>query len=126
MAGSATRNPNNLRLYLLGGVLALWCCGICARLVYLQIFRYGSFEQRAVHQQSRTEEVSARRGIMAAHREPAYAGATPSLPVTERLTTRSLILPLFHDMTQAQQDHVVSALTSALTKPRSEISVPAR
>jgi perosamine synthetase len=70
--------------------------------------------------------ISARRGIMAAHLEPAYAGAAPSLPVTERLTTRSLILPLFHDMTQAQQEHVVSALTSALTKPRSEISVPAR
>ncbi len=64
MAGAATRNTNNLRLYLLGCVLALWCCGICVRLVYLQIFRYGSFEQRAIHQQSRTEEVSARRGII--------------------------------------------------------------
>jgi cell division protein FtsI (penicillin-binding protein 3) len=32
--------------------------------VYLQIFRYGSFEQRAQHQQQRTEEVSARRGII--------------------------------------------------------------
>ncbi len=64
VAGTATRNTNNLRLYLLCGVLALWCCGICVRLVDLQIFRYGSFEQRAVHQQSRTEEVSARRGII--------------------------------------------------------------
>jgi perosamine synthetase len=70
--------------------------------------------------------ISARRGIMAAHMEPAYAGNTPSLPVTERLTTRSLILPLFHHMTQAQQEHVVSAVTSALTKSTSEISVPAR
>jgi dTDP-4-amino-4,6-dideoxygalactose transaminase len=70
--------------------------------------------------------ISARRGIMAAHLEPAYAGAATSLPVTERLTTRSLILPLFHDMTHAQQEHVVSALTSALTKSKSEISVPAR
>ncbi len=69
--------------------------------------------------------ISARRGIMAAHLEPAYAEAT-SLPVTERLTTRSLILPVFHDMTHAQQEHVVSALTSALTKSKSEISVPAR
>jgi perosamine synthetase len=69
--------------------------------------------------------ISARRGIMAAHLEPAYAEAT-SLPVTERLTTRSLILPLFHDMTHAQQEHVVSALTSALTKSKSEISAPAR
>jgi len=70
--------------------------------------------------------ISARRGIMAAHLEPAYAGDTPNLPVTERLTRHSLILPLFHEMTQAQQDHVVSAVTSALTKSRPEISVPAR
>src|SRR5437660_9791158 len=63
MAATA-RNSTNLRLYLLAGVFVFWCCGICARLVYLQIFRYGTFEQRAQHQQQRTEEVSARRGII--------------------------------------------------------------
>ncbi|PYV58337.1 MAG: penicillin-binding protein [Acidobacteria bacterium] len=63
MAATA-RNSTNLRLYLLAGVFVFWCSAICARLVYLQIFRYGSFEQRAQHQQQRTEEVSARRGII--------------------------------------------------------------
>ena len=58
--------------------------------------------------------VSARRGIMAAHLEPAYADTRPSLPVTERLARHSLILPLFHEMTEAEQDHVVSVMTSAL------------
>lgn len=55
--------------------------------------------------------VSARRGIMAAHLEPAYAGhpAAP-LPVTERISRDSLILPLFHTMTEAQQDRVVAVL----------------
>ncbi|MGW7203341.1 DegT/DnrJ/EryC1/StrS family aminotransferase [Streptomyces sp. NPDC054837] len=55
--------------------------------------------------------VSARRGIMASHLEPAYAGhpGVP-LPVTERITRDSLILPLFHTMTEAQQDRVVAAL----------------
>ncbi|MBV8051386.1 MAG: transpeptidase family protein [Acidobacteriaceae bacterium] len=48
----------------MGAVLILWCSAICLRLVYLQIFRYGSFEQRAQHQQQRTVEVSARRGII--------------------------------------------------------------
>src|SRR4051812_17872215 len=38
--------------------------------------------------------VSARRGIMAAHLEPAYAGVVADLPNTERLTRHSLILPL--------------------------------
>ena len=35
--------------------------------------------------------ISVRRGIMAAHLEPAYAGVKASLPVTERLTRHSLI-----------------------------------
>lgn len=57
--------------------------------------------------------ISARRGIMAAHLEPAYAGhAHHPLPVTERITSRSLILPLFHQMTGGDQDAVISVLTS--------------
>lgn len=55
--------------------------------------------------------VSARRGIMAAHLEPAYAHAAPApLPVTERLTRDSLILPLHHALTEADQDHIVAVL----------------
>ena len=68
--------------------------------------------------------ISARRGIMAAHLEPAYADARVPLPVTERLTRHSLILPLFHDMTEAQQEHVASVVTSALMNSRPEIPVP--
>jgi dTDP-4-amino-4,6-dideoxygalactose transaminase len=67
--------------------------------------------------------ISARRGIMAAHLEPAYAGAKPSLPVTELLTARSLILPLFHQMTQEQQEQVVSVVTSALLNSTRAMSV---
>lgn len=63
-ASGTVRNRTNLRLYLLTAFFALWCCAICFRLVYLQIFRYGTFEQRAQHQQQRTEEVSAPRGII--------------------------------------------------------------
>jgi dTDP-4-amino-4,6-dideoxygalactose transaminase len=73
--------------------------------------------------------VSARRGIMAAHLEPAYADhSLEQLPVTERLTTRSLILPLFHGMTEAQQDTVVSAVRASLSRTgpvsRSTVRVP--
>ena len=64
MAASTARNSSNLRLYALAGVLVFWCCVIALRLVYLQVFRYGTFEQRAQHQQQRTEEVSAPRGII--------------------------------------------------------------
>ncbi|HEU5354346.1 MAG TPA: DegT/DnrJ/EryC1/StrS family aminotransferase [Actinocrinis sp.] len=55
--------------------------------------------------------VSARRGIMASHLEPAYEGTDHvPLPNTERLTRDSLILPLFHALTEAQQEHVVDVL----------------
>lgn len=55
--------------------------------------------------------VSARRGIMASHLEPAYRwAAVTDLPVTERVTSDSLILPLFHTMTDGEQDQVVDAL----------------
>lgn len=64
MAANTPRNGTNIRLYMLAAVLVLWCSGICLRLVYLQIFRYGSFEKRATHERERTEEVSAKRGII--------------------------------------------------------------
>jgi dTDP-4-amino-4,6-dideoxygalactose transaminase len=58
--------------------------------------------------------VSARRGIMASHLEPAYADQPrPPLPVTERLTADSVILPLFHEMTEGEQDLVVSVIAAA-------------
>ena len=58
------RSRANHRLYILGGLLLLWLCVICLRLVYLQIFRYGDFQQRADHQQQRSINVSAKRGII--------------------------------------------------------------
>jgi dTDP-4-amino-4,6-dideoxygalactose transaminase len=55
--------------------------------------------------------VMARRGIMAAHLEPAYAaGSSAPLPVTERLTNESIILPLHHELTDADCEYVVAAL----------------
>jgi dTDP-4-amino-4,6-dideoxygalactose transaminase len=55
--------------------------------------------------------IASRRGIMAAHLEPACAGLRgPQLPVTERLTRRSLVLPLFHGMEDGQLERVARAL----------------
>jgi cell division protein FtsI (penicillin-binding protein 3) len=64
VATSTPRNRANKRLYLLGAILVLWAGTISLRLVYLQIFRYGDFEQRAQRQQQRTTEVAAKRGII--------------------------------------------------------------
>lgn len=59
-------------------------------------------------------EISARRGIMAAHRQPAYAGHPHGpLPVTERLTDRTLILPIFHQMSDAELNRVIDSVREA-------------
>lgn len=61
-------------------------------------------------------QVSARRGIMAAHRQPAYAGrdhGSADLAVTERLTDGTLILPLHHHLSESEQARVVEVLRDA-------------
>jgi perosamine synthetase len=58
--------------------------------------------------------ISARRGIMAAHLEPAYASRRVDLPVTEFVTRRSLILPLFHEMTTSEQLYVANTFRKEL------------
>lgn len=61
--------------------------------------------------------ISTRRGIMAAHLEPACSQfASKPLPVTEHLTRRTMILPLYHQMTSDDQVHVIQALSDALTE----------
>ena len=60
------------------------------------------------------EGVSARAGIMATHRQPAYAEHPHgNLAITERLTDGTLILPLYHAMSLDEQDTVVAALRRA-------------
>jgi perosamine synthetase len=62
--------------------------------------------------------VTTRRAVMASHLEPAYRGSALAapLPVTERVAARGLILPLYPEMTDAEQDVVVEALRQAITR----------
>jgi dTDP-4-amino-4,6-dideoxygalactose transaminase len=65
--------------------------------------------------------VSARRGIMSAHLQPAYAAGpalrTP-LPVSEHLTGSTLILPLYHQLDAADQATVIDAMLAPLAVVR--------
>jgi dTDP-4-amino-4,6-dideoxygalactose transaminase len=56
--------------------------------------------------------ISTRRAIMAIHRELPYRADRweSSLPRTNMVTETGLILPLYHDMTEADQDCVIEAL----------------
>ena len=57
--------------------------------------------------------ISARRGIMAAHLQPAYAHIRAGeLPVTEALARDTLILPLYHQLSDTDQQRVIDALAN--------------
>jgi perosamine synthetase len=60
--------------------------------------------------------IATRRGVMTIHREKAYRDDYPDLvlPVTEDLSDRSVILPLFVGMTDDQVAHVVGTLRASL------------
>jgi dTDP-4-amino-4,6-dideoxygalactose transaminase len=73
-------------------------------------------DQAAVMQALLDEGIHTRRGVMCAHREPAYRNLplTFRLPVSERLQDRSIILPLYPGMTDPEQERVVAALKAVL------------
>jgi len=71
-------------------------------------------EQRAVMQALLDAGIASRRGIMCAHRELPYQRvAKYHLPESERAQDRSIILPLFVQLTDAEQDRVCQALSRA-------------
>ena len=75
-------------------------------------------DQRAVMQRMLNDGVATRRGVMNIHREPAYASgwreAPGGLTRSERAQDTTIILPLFHEMTEADQDRVVSVLRASI------------
>jgi dTDP-4-amino-4,6-dideoxygalactose transaminase len=72
-------------------------------------------DQRGVMQALLDRGVASRRGIMCAHREAPYRREQPyRLPQSERAQDRRIILPLFVQMTDAEQALVASSLRAAL------------
>jgi dTDP-4-amino-4,6-dideoxygalactose transaminase len=60
--------------------------------------------------------ISARRGIMAAHRQPAYRWrdtGNAGMLNTERLTDRTLILPVFHELDNEEMNRVIATIRAA-------------
>jgi dTDP-4-amino-4,6-dideoxygalactose transaminase len=59
--------------------------------------------------------ISSRRGVMASHRELPYRGKDwdRCLPVTNRVADSTVILPLFHSLTQDEQDYVMESIEQA-------------
>jgi dTDP-4-amino-4,6-dideoxygalactose transaminase len=62
--------------------------------------------------------VSSRRGIMAIHRELPYRSEKwdSRLPATNLVTDTTLVLPLFHEMTDEEQDYVIECMEEIASK----------
>jgi dTDP-4-amino-4,6-dideoxygalactose transaminase len=57
--------------------------------------------------------VSTRRGVMNSHQEAAYAGGGPyRLPHSEAARDNVVLLPLYHTLTEAEQDYVIDLLAT--------------
>jgi dTDP-4-amino-4,6-dideoxygalactose transaminase len=74
-------------------------------------------DQRAVMQRMLDAGVATRRGVMCAHREDAYPAGTWRAPgplaESERIQDHGLALPLYPQMTDAEQDTVMATLRAA-------------
>ena len=70
-------------------------------------------DQRAVMQRLLDRGIPTRRGVMCAHREPSYPGGTwraaGTLSTSEAIQDHGVALPLYADMTDADQDAVMAA-----------------
>ncbi|MGV3661832.1 MAG: DegT/DnrJ/EryC1/StrS family aminotransferase [Prosthecobacter sp.] len=73
-------------------------------------------DQRRVMQAMLDDGISTRRGVMCSHREAACADLPlrHSLTASEQAQDRAIILPLYPQMTDAEQDRVVASLHRAL------------
>ncbi len=79
-----------------------------------------SLVQRSVMTRMLEMGISTRRGVMCAHLEPAYSSAEPrhDLRRSGEARDHAILLPLFPQLTDDDQDHVVAALTGAIAVGR--------
>jgi dTDP-4-amino-4,6-dideoxygalactose transaminase len=78
----------------------------------LRIVAGSQAERDCIMQDLLEQNISTRRAIMAIHREAPYRSARweNSLPNTDCATETGFILPLFHQMTEEEQDRVIDAI----------------
>jgi dTDP-4-amino-4,6-dideoxygalactose transaminase len=84
------------------------------------------YDQRQVMQTMLDAGIGTRRGIMCAHREPAYqmeawSCGSDRLTESEQAQDFAILLPLFYQMTEQQQDGVVNELKGSLSNTEIEI-----
>ena len=80
--------------------------------------RVPATHQRAIMQTLLDAGIATRRGVMNAHQEAAYPPntwrASGTLDQSEAAQQSAIALPLFHDLTEADQDRVIACLREAV------------
>ena len=76
----------------------------------------GDRSQVAIMQAIIDRGIACKRGVSNAHQEPAYAGKDTwgggPLTMSERMRDTTILVPLFHGMSEAEQDEVIATLFS--------------
>ena len=82
----------------------------------LRLLRGARVGRDTLMQRLLEQEIATRRGVMAAHREPAYRRLKRRvpLPATDAADRTAIVLPLFHAMTPAEQDRVIEAVLAVV------------
>jgi dTDP-4-amino-4,6-dideoxygalactose transaminase len=79
----------------------------------------GDSNQRQVMQALLDRQIATRRGIMCAHREPAYQHqswrSVGSLSASERAQDECILLPLYHQLGHEEQRFIASQLRAVIT-----------
>ena len=81
-------------------------------------------DQERVMQSMLDDEIATRRGVMCAHAEPAYqhepwrceGASSGALAVSEEISADGIMLPLYDEMTDADQERVVASLAHAIAE----------
>ena len=81
---------------------------------WLEVLDKSRVSRNMLMQRLLEQGISSRRGIMAIHREPCYIGYKAKLPETERITDKTIILPLYPSMTDDEVRHVIECVCNTV------------
>jgi len=81
---------------------------------WLEILENSPVSRNELMQRLLDKGIATRRGVMAIHREPCYGTYDVKLPVTERITANTIILPLYPSMTGEEVRYVISGVRDSL------------
>lgn len=81
---------------------------------WLEILDNSPVNRNELMQKLLEKGVSSRRGIMAIHKEHCYRMYNVTLPETERITSNTIILPLYPSMTDEEVQYVIDGVSDIL------------